>query len=202
MDGFVSDLEAVVAASGLERFALLGISQGAAIAIAYAVRHPEKISQLVVYNGYVRGWRNRGSPEEIKRREAMTTLIAEGWGHDNPAFRQIFTSLFIPGGTAEQVEWFNNLMRVATSPANAARLHEAFGEVEVGDLLEKVRAPTLVFHGRNDAVVPFEEGRAIAAGIPGARFVPLESFNHVMIPTEPAWPRLVQEMNGFLPRSC
>jgi pimeloyl-ACP methyl ester carboxylesterase/DNA-binding winged helix-turn-helix (wHTH) protein len=194
----VRDLESVVDAVGLERFALLGISQGAAVSIAYAVRHPERVSHLVLYGGFARGRRMRGSQEEIAGSDAVTTLMRQGWGKENPAFRQLFTSLFIPGGTPEQMQWYNDLQRMTTSPENAVRLRDAVDGIDVTELLPKVKAPTLVLHCRNDAMQPFDEGRRVAAGIPGARFVALEGRNHVILQSDPAWPRFFDEVSSFL----
>lgn len=195
---FVHDLEAVVDAAGLHRFALLGISQGCAISVAYAVRHPERVSHLVLYGGYVRGWARRGNAEEIARRRAMSTLMLHGWGQDNPAFRQLFTTLFVPGATPEQMAWFNELQLRSTSPQNAVRLQEAASQIDVTDLLPQVRVPTLVLHCRGDAVAPFAQGMELAASIPGARFVPLDSRNHLFLEHEPAWARFVEEVSAFL----
>ncbi len=192
------DLDAVVEASGLERFPMLGISQGCAFAVAYAARYPERVSRLVLYGGYVRGWAMRGSPEEIARRQGLGALIRHGWGEDNPAFRQAFTTLFVPDATPEQMRWFNDLQRAAASPENAFRLHEVFGRLDVRSLLPQVRVPTLVLHGRHDGVVPFAEGRILAAEIPDARFVPLESRNHILLEGEPAWERFLAETRAFL----
>jgi DNA-binding SARP family transcriptional activator/pimeloyl-ACP methyl ester carboxylesterase len=192
------DLEAIIDANGLHRFPMLGISQGVAFAIAYAVRHPERVSHLVLYGGYARGWAMRGPSEEASRRAAMRTLIEHGWGQDNPAFRQMFTTLFVPDATQEQMRWFNDLQRATISPANASRLHDTFGQVQVEALLPQVRTPTLVLHSRADCVVPFEESRRIATAIPAARFVPLEGRNHILLEDEPAWPRFLAELRGFL----
>lgn len=197
-EAFVHDLETVVDALQLERFILLGISQGASVAIAYATRHPERISHLVLLGGYVHGWRKRGSEAELARREALETLVRFGWGQDNPAFRQMFTSLFIPGGTPEQMQWFNDLQRVSTSPENAVRLMRTFGGIDVEELLPRVGTPTLVLHSRGDARVPFEQGLKLAHGIRGARFVELDSQNHVLLSHEPAWQRCVDEINAFV----
>lgn len=197
-EGMIADLEAIVAASGVDRFALLGLSQGCAISVMYAVRHPERVSHLVLYGGYVRGWRARGDPAEIARRSAMGTLIRRGWGQDNPAFRQMFASLFIPGATQEHMNWFNELQLKSVSPENAARLHSAFGNMDVTGLLEQVRTPTLVLHARHDAVAPFEQGREFASGIPGARFVPLDSGNHILLEGEPAFSQFLIEVHQFL----
>lgn len=197
-DAFVRDLETVVNGFDLKRFALLGISQGASFSIAYAVRHPERVSRLVLCGGYVQGWRRRSSETEIARREALYTLAQHGWGQDNPAFRQVFTSLFIPGGTPEQMQWFNDLQRVSTSPENAVRLFKIFGEIDVSEFLPRISVPTLVLHARGDARVPFEQGLALARAIPGARFVALDSDNHVILSHEPAWHRYIAEITAFL----
>ena len=197
-DAFVRDLETVVDAVELDRFALFGISQGCAVSIAYAVRHPKRVSRLVLFGGYARGWRKREDRKEIARREALDVLMETGWGQDNPAFRQTFTSLFVPDGTPEQMQWFNDLQRVTTSPNNAVRLSTTFSEIDVVDLLERVHVPTLVLHAKNDARVSFEAGRELATGIPGARFVPLESRNHLILGQEPAWAPFIEEILTFL----
>jgi pimeloyl-ACP methyl ester carboxylesterase len=196
-DGFVNDLEAVVDAAKLDRFPLFGISQGCAISIAYAVRHPERVSHLILYGGFARGNERRGSAD-ADQAVAMRTLIRTGWGQDNPAFRQMFTSSFLPGGTAEQWDWFNELQKVSVSPENAVRLRTANDNVDVTDLLEKVTVPTLVMHCKDDGIVPFSEGRRMAAMIPGARFVPLDGENHLILEDEPAWPIFLAELRSFL----
>jgi pimeloyl-ACP methyl ester carboxylesterase/DNA-binding winged helix-turn-helix (wHTH) protein len=197
-EAFVRDLETVVDAAGLQRFALLGISQGAAVSIAYALRHPKRVSHLVLFGGYARGRRKRGSIDEIEKAEATLKLMRLGWGQENPAFRQIFTSLFIPGGTFEQMKWFNDLQRMTTSPENAARIREAMNDIDVSQLLEQVTVPTLVAHCRGDEVVAFEEGRLIATRISGSRFVALESCNHLVLPGEPALEKLVDAIRSFI----
>lgn len=197
-DAFVRDLESVVEASGLQKFALLGISQGCAVSIAYAVRHPERVSHLILYGGYARGRRRRGEPATIEQTEALLTLMRQGWGQQNPAFRQIFTSMFIPEATAEQATWFNDLQRMTTSPENAVRIRKALDDLDVSGLLRDVRVPTLVLHCREDAVQPFEEGRRMAAGIPGSRFVALDSRNHMILEHEPARTRMLDEITRFL----
>jgi class 3 adenylate cyclase/pimeloyl-ACP methyl ester carboxylesterase len=196
---FVDDLEAVVDAAGIERFALLGISQGCAVSVAYAVRHPERVSHLILYGGYVVGWKKRARTEAEKAAgDAMLTLMRLGWGQENPAFRQMFTSLFIPDANKEQADWFNELQRISSSAEDAARNLLANGEVEISSLLPQVKVPTLVMHCRNDARVPFESGRRLAAGIAGARFVPLEGRNHIMLEGEPALTRFLDELRSFL----
>jgi pimeloyl-ACP methyl ester carboxylesterase/DNA-binding winged helix-turn-helix (wHTH) protein len=197
-DALMRDLESVTDAAGLEKFALLGISQGCAVSIAYAAKHPERVTKLVLYGGFARGRRKRGSQQEIEGADAVATLMRQGWGQENPAFRQMFTSLFIPGGTAEQMQWFNDLQRITTSPDNAIRLRRTVDEIDVSGLLPLVKTPTLVLHCRNDAVQPFDEGRRLAAGIPGARFVALEGRNHLVLEGDPDWSRLLDEISNFL----
>ena len=197
-DARVRDLETVVDAAGLDRFPLLGVSQGCAVSIAYAVLHPERVSHLVLYGGFARGRRRRGSEREVQTSDAVLTLMRQGWGQDNPAFRQMFTSLFIPGGTMEQMQWYNDLQRNSTSPENAIRLRRASDEIDVTHLLPQVSTPTLVLHCRNDALQPFEEGRVLAAGIPGARFVALEGQNHIILEGDPGWDRFLDEIRTFI----
>jgi pimeloyl-ACP methyl ester carboxylesterase/DNA-binding SARP family transcriptional activator len=194
----VSDLESVVDACGLNAFPLLGVSQSCAVSVAYVVRHPERVSHLILYGGYAKGWRQRGDRHEIATHEAMTTLIREGWGSDNPAFRQLFTETFIPGASREQMAWFNDLQKHTASPMNASRLHYVFGDMDVSAILAKVSVPTLVLHARDDAAVPFAQGKALAAGIPGARFVDLNSANHILLGNEPAFADFMHEVRSFI----
>ena len=197
-EAFVQDLASVVDAVGMDRFPIMGISQGGPVAIAYAVRYPERVSHLILYGCYARGWAKRGTPEVSERWEVQKSLIKLGWGQDNPAFRQLWSSLYIPDATPEQWQWFNDLHRICTSPENAFRLLDELGKIDVVDLLKQVKVPTLVLHCRDDFVVPFEEGRRLAGLIPGARFVPLEGRNHLLLESEPAWPRFVTEVRRFL----
>ena len=196
-DTMVSDLESIIDAAGLDDFTLLGVSQGCAISIGYVVRHPERVRRLILYGGYTKGWRARGDPHEIRRREAMGTLIREGWGQDNPAFRNMFASLFIPGADATQTSWFNELQRRTVSPENAAILHEAFGAIDVSELLPLVSVPTLVLHSQDDAVCPYASGKALADGIRGARMVTLDSANHILLEHEPAFAEFVAAVKEF-----
>jgi pimeloyl-ACP methyl ester carboxylesterase/DNA-binding SARP family transcriptional activator len=197
LPAMVGDLEAVVDASGVERFALLGISQGCRTAIAYALAHPDRVSHLVLYGGSARGWKHRarGASES---RGGLQSLLRQGWGQDNPAFRQVFTTLFMPGASVEQAAWFNELQRVSTTAENAYRITQAFAEVDLSDRLAEVSVPTLVMHATGDAMVPFEEARILAAGIPDARFVALESNNHLLLDDEPAFARFLAEIRAFL----
>lgn len=199
LEARVQDLETVVAALGLDRFPLLGISGGGAVAIAYAARHPEKVSHLILYGAYARGRFHRNySPQEIEAGHTFLNLMKLGWGQDNPAFRQLFTSLFMPEATAEQMNGFNDLQRMSCSPENAVLLETSFFNTNVNDQAPRVAAPTLILHARDDGMVPFEEGRHLAALIPDARFVPLDSKNHLMLESEPAWGRFVEAVDEFV----
>jgi pimeloyl-ACP methyl ester carboxylesterase/DNA-binding CsgD family transcriptional regulator len=196
---WVEDLESVIDAAGLrEPCALLGISQGAAVCIAYAARHPERVSRLVLYGSYARGWSHRPDAPGRKEYEAIIELVRRGWGKENPVFRQVFTSRFLPEGSPEQIEWWNELCRKTTTPEIAAELLHARANIDVTDLLGQVRTPTLVLHARDDEVCPLAEGRLVASGIRGAEFVELDSRNHVLLEPEPAWPRFKEAVLGFL----
>jgi pimeloyl-ACP methyl ester carboxylesterase/DNA-binding CsgD family transcriptional regulator len=198
-EAMVRDLELIVDTLGLERFPLLGMSQGAAIAIAYAVRHPERVSGLILCGGYARGHAHRGrSPAEREEAEVLLELIRVGWGGGNPKFRKVFATMFLPAATADQQEAFDELQRVSASPDVAYRLRRMFDGIDVVGLCGKVRAPTLVMHAREDGVVPFEEGRLLAALIPRARFTPLEGRSHILLRGDPATPTFFEAVEGFL----
>jgi pimeloyl-ACP methyl ester carboxylesterase/DNA-binding CsgD family transcriptional regulator len=198
-EAWIDDLDAIVEAQGLKQFSLFGMSQGGAIAIAYAARHPEKVSRLVLFGAYAKGALRRDITESQREEaETLVKLIRLGWGRDNPAFRQVFTSQFIPGGTRDQHQWFNDLERTTTSPQNAAAIVEMLYQIDVTADAERICVPTLVMHALDDERVPFEEGRQLAALIPSARFVPLESRNHVLLADEPAWPQFLQEFRAFV----
>ncbi len=197
-DAWVRDQESVVDAVGVERFALLGISQGGAVAAAYAARHPERVSHLILFGAYARGWQFRQNVREMDARRALIELTRLGWGKDNPAFHQMFTTRFIPDAGAEETAWFNDLQRISASPENAARFMEESSRVDVRPLLADIRVPAVVFHSRDDRAVPFDEGRLLAAGIPGAKFIPLPSRNHVVLEHEPAWQIFLRELGEFL----
>jgi pimeloyl-ACP methyl ester carboxylesterase len=197
-DAFVDDLAAVVDCLELEPFDLLAISQGAAVAVAYAVRNPERVRRLVICNGYAAGWAARSEPAEVARREAMLTLTEVGWGSDNPAYRQLFTNHYIPGASPKQMGWFNEMQRLSASPENAVKLQRTLAAIDVRELLGEVRTPTLIFHSREDQAVPFSQGEVLAGGIPGAAFVPLESRNHILLENEPAWRMFIDVSREFL----
>jgi pimeloyl-ACP methyl ester carboxylesterase/DNA-binding CsgD family transcriptional regulator len=195
VETWVGDLESVVDAAGLERFALLGISQGAAIAVAYAARHPKRVSDLVLYGGYARGRRRRG---QRRQEDALIAAIRAGWSGEDTAFRHVFSLLFLPRATPEQMAWYDDLLRRTTSPDTAVRLFRARGAVDVVETAPDVAMRTLVMHSRDDHVVPIEEGRLLASLIPDARFVVLDSSNHILLADEPAWERFVCELDSFL----
>ncbi len=194
----ILDLETVVDAMALERFALLGISQGASISIAYAHRHPDRVSCIVIYGGYAVGWANSDDDEFRKRRTALVDLVPVTWGNPNPVGHQAYSSFFMPDGTPEQHADFNELQRITTTPDNAHKILQTFAEIDVRDLLPDIRVPTLVLHRRDDAVVPFDSGRNIASSIPNARFVPLDGANHIVLEHEAEWPRVLNEITSFV----
>jgi DNA-binding winged helix-turn-helix (wHTH) protein/esterase/lipase len=197
-DTWVRDLETVVDAAGLDRFPLLGISRGGPIAIAYAVKHPERVTQLVLYGAFAAGLKHDGTPRDLEARRALASLLRLGWGLNNPAFCRTFTCRFIPEATPEHEQWFDELQRVSTSPENAARLMERDDDIDVRPLLSQVKTPTLVIHCDRDHAVPPEKGRLLAAGIAGARYVSLPSANHLMLENEPAWSLFLEELGLFL----
>jgi pimeloyl-ACP methyl ester carboxylesterase len=199
IDTKLADLEAVVDSCGLERFALLGISGGGPASIAYAARHPDRVSKLVLYGAFARGRVARARTLEEKREAALMVELAElGWGRDDPAFRHVFSLQFMPDGTREQWAAFDELQRRTTTPANAARIMAATNQLDVASLAPRVQAPTLVIHARGDRRAPLDEGRGLATLIPDSRLVVLDSPNHILLHDEPAWARFVDEVNGFL----
>ena len=198
---YVRDLEAVVDAAGVgEPFALFGHSQGGAIAIEYAARNPERVSHLVLLGTYMRGVKHRGlSPEKLAEYDALVQLVTAGWGREDPTYRQLFSMQFMPGGTPEQINSMSELQRRASSVENATRIVRSFYEIDASKSAPRVRCPTLALHARGDRRVPFEEGRLVASTIPGARFVPLETDNHVLLPQDPAYAHFLAELRAFLP---
>ncbi|MFG1497930.1 alpha/beta fold hydrolase [Saccharospirillum sp. HFRX-1] len=197
-DAFVADLETVVEASGEDRFALMGISQGAAVSIAYTVKYPARVSHLILFGGYASGWRIGATPKVQREREAVITLTEAGWGQDNPAYRQIFSSTFMPSASAQELAWFNEFQRLTTSPENAARFLSVFGDIDVREQLAQVQVPTLVIHSLGDQRIPVSVGRDIAAAIPGAEFVGLESDGHLLLGRETASRAFVEAVRSFI----
>jgi pimeloyl-ACP methyl ester carboxylesterase len=199
LDARVADLEAVIDAAGFDRVTLLGISQGGPVAVAYAARHPERVSHLILFATYARGRLMRdSSPSAREQAQLMISLIRMGWGQGQPAFRRLFTTLFIPDASSEQMEWFDDLQRVTTDPETAVRIRHARNHDDVTREAAQITSPTLVMHARDDALVPFSEGRLLATLIPGARFVPLDGRNHILLADELAWEQFRGELSAFL----
>jgi pimeloyl-ACP methyl ester carboxylesterase/DNA-binding CsgD family transcriptional regulator len=197
LDAWVSDLETVVDDADLNRFVLLGVSGGGPIAITYALRHPERVSHLVLYGSYSRARRARNDPDAVEQEDALIGMIKVGWGGVNPAFRRVFTTLFVPDATAEQMRWFDEIQQRSTSAGNAIALRQARSRIDVSAAAREIDIPTLVLHANEDAVVPFDEGRRLAGLIRGARFVPLEGRNHILLEHELAWQQFVKEVRAF-----
>ncbi|WP_396917224.1 alpha/beta fold hydrolase [Mycolicibacterium sp.] len=198
-DDWVADLESVVEALGLERFPLLGVSQGGAVAVAYAARHPERVSRLVLCGAYARGRAVRAVGDDEKRAAALDLDLARvGWGRDDPAFRQVFAAQFLPDGTRADWAAFDQLQRRTTSPENAVRFLEEFARIDVRDAASEVRCPTLIMHSRDDHRVPMQFGEELATLIPDSRLVALSSNNHLLTSTEPAWQVFCDELDVFL----
>jgi DNA-binding winged helix-turn-helix (wHTH) protein/pimeloyl-ACP methyl ester carboxylesterase len=197
-DAFVRDLDTVVEAVQLKQAAFLGISQGAAVAIAYAVRHPERVSKLILYGGYATGRNKRGSPAEADMAKAFLAIMRHGWGDEHSAFMRAFSSVFLPNGSPHQIKWLVDLQRITTSAENAVRIRNACDNIDVTGLLPKVQVPTLVIHCRHDNVASIDQGLLMARSIPHAKLVTLEGENHVVLAHEPAWPRLIAEIESFL----
>jgi pimeloyl-ACP methyl ester carboxylesterase/DNA-binding CsgD family transcriptional regulator len=203
LDQWTADLASIIEAAEPDRpVTLLGISQGAAACIDYATRHPERVGRLILYGGYAHGAFKRGASDSVATYRAMIDLARAAWGQDNATFRQVFTSRFIPGGTPEQLSWFNELCLRSTDGETAARLFEARAVLDIEELLPLVKTPTVILHAREDAVVPIEEGRLLATAIPGAEFIELDSRNHVLLESEPAWQRFREAVVGFLKPSA
>lgn len=194
----IEDLQTVIEAAKLERFALLGISGGAATAIAYAVRYPARVSKLVLLGGYPLGRNKRDLPQDADEAKAFLTMLRSGWGNEHSVFMRAFCSFFLPGASPPEIKSFVDFQRVATTGKNGVKLRMALDDIDILDLLHKVRIPTIVFHCVHDNLVPFDQGRRLAASIPNARFVSSESANHALLSSEPAWAKLMQEAEKFL----
>lgn len=196
-EALLRDLATVVDALGLPSYGLLGASQGASISIAHAVRYPKRVSKMILHGGYALGHSKRSSRKGFDMK-AYLNLMREGWGDEHSAFQKMLSMAFLPNASAEQIKWLADLQRVASSPENTVRLRSVFDEIDVVELLPRVSVPTLVMHCRYDNLVPFEEGRRLATLIPNAKFVGLESENHVPQLGEPAWPKFLGEIEAFM----
>lgn len=198
-DGWLRDLETVVDAAGLDRFAIFGMSQGAAIAIEYAVRHPERVTKLLLLGGYARGKLKRDpTPRDLEDVETQLRIIRLGWEREDPSYRHLFASQFTPDASIEQLRAMGELMRISVSAENAARMMRGAFNLDISESVPRVRCPTLLLHGQGDIRNPFEQGRSLAGLIPGARLVPLETKNHVLLWDEPAFKKFVSEKRAFL----
>lgn len=199
-EAWVRDLEALVDAAGLDRFALYGASQGAPIAVEYAVRHPERVSHLFILGGYARGFKRRGlSPERIEEVDAQLKLVRQGWGREEGSYRKMFAMQFAPRATMEQIDSMSELQRRTCTPENAVRIMETMFNIDVTEAAGRVKCPTLLLHARQDGRAPFEEGRLLAGLIPGSRMIPLETPNHMLLAGEPAFERFFEELHAFVP---
>jgi pimeloyl-ACP methyl ester carboxylesterase/DNA-binding CsgD family transcriptional regulator len=200
LDRWIVDLEAVVATAGLNRFPLIGFCQGGVAAAAYAARHPEQVTHLVLYDCYSHGAYVDGAPGSIAREaRVLAEMIEVGWGKDNGAFRELFANLLMPEAGEDAVKWIGEMQRRSTSSRNARLMWDAFQTFDIRQIAQDINAPTMVFHGRRTAMVPFEAGRQLATLIPNAQFMPLETNNHILVPTEPAWTIFRRELMRFLP---
>ncbi len=198
MDAMIEDMEAVVAASGLERFALIGISQGAAFSVQYAAKHPEQVSCLILYGGYMRGRMKRGDRETEALYRTSTVMIREGWGSTNPAYRHFFTTGYIPDAPSEVQDSFDELQRISGNAENVTRIWEMNATLDMTAVARQIRVPTLILHNRDDRMVPVAEGQLAARLIPGAQFVELPGANHVAIEGDPCFDRFFEEVRAFL----
>ncbi|HMB38995.1 MAG TPA: alpha/beta fold hydrolase [Wenzhouxiangellaceae bacterium] len=199
MDRCIDDLDAVVECAGLTRFPLIGLCQGGAVAAAYAARHPDRISRLVLYDSYPFGAYAEGAPDSLGREaRALAGMIEVGWGKRSGAFREVFANLLMPEAGKDALQWIGEMQRRSASARNARLMWGAFNTFDIRDIAADIAAPTLVFHGRRDAMVPFEAGRQLASLIPDARFVPLETSNHILLPNEDAWETFCREVDDFL----
>jgi pimeloyl-ACP methyl ester carboxylesterase/DNA-binding CsgD family transcriptional regulator len=199
-DRYRDDLAAVVEAARIDRFTMLGMAQGARIGIAYTATHPERVSRLVLYQPSTGGRGAPGrDPNQAEEERTRFKVMELGWQNHEQAYVRFFTSMYIPGASSDQVRAYTDLLRLTTSPTNAMAIQRSFHMTDVRREVPKVRCPTLVLHSRDNAIVPFDEGRAVASLIPGARFVALDSSNHILLDTEPAWQKLVDALDDFLP---
>jgi pimeloyl-ACP methyl ester carboxylesterase len=197
-EAWVRDLETLVDHLGLDRFRMIALSQAGAVAIAYAARHPERVSHLILHGAYARGrFHRQGNPQASEEAQTLLSLTKLGWGQDSSAYRQVFSMQLMPDATKEQLAWFDDLMRISMTAENAVRAEAEMYHINVLDLLPELRVPTLVTHCRHDAAVPFAEGQILASQIPGAQFVPLDSKNHLLLPAEPAWEQFVRHVHRF-----
>lgn len=200
VDAMIEDMEAVVAASGLERFGLLGISQGAAFAVRYAEKHPDQVSCLVLFGGYLRGRLCRGNPEEQTLYDAAKMMIQQGWGSDLPIYRNFFTSAFLPEASKAVQDSFDESQRISINAENAFRIYDMNAHLDSRAQGAAINVPALVIHIRDDRVAPLAEGRLMARTIPGAQFVELPGGNHLAVEGHPNFEKFFEAMLPFVAR--
>jgi len=200
-DALVRDLEAVADAAGLSRFAMLGHSQGAPLVVEYAVRHPARVSHLVLLNGYARGWRRRGHPQRVEEEiQARLKLIELGWERDDSSYRQLFLSQYIPDASREELRSLAEVARQSSTGQTVINLVNCFFGIDIRDSAARLACPALLLHSRGCLRVPFEEGRVLAGLIPDARLIPLDTANDILLAKEPAFATFFEELRAFLPR--
>ena len=197
-NSFVEDMEAVVNNSKIDKFPIFGVSQGCAVSIAYAIKHPNKVSHLILIGGFARGKGQRGDPTYASKSDMEQTMILSGWEDENPAFRQFFTTSMIPEGSKEQMDTFNDIMKITTSAKNAAKISKVNDQIEICDILPRLKVPTLIFHCTDDARVPISEGKFLAANIKNSKFIPIKSKNHLILETDKDWDLFKDEVTKFL----
>jgi pimeloyl-ACP methyl ester carboxylesterase/DNA-binding CsgD family transcriptional regulator len=197
LEARLRDLETVIDAVGLERFALMGMSGNSPVALAYAARHPERVTRVIMYGGWA-GATGDDTAEDQADEAAYRAMVRAGWARPDPLFRRVFTNIFIPDATEEQMRWYDDLQRMSTSTENMLAAREARIRTFVGDQLRQIHAPTLVLHARDDRSIPFDLGRSVASELPNARLVPLESRNHILLRDEPSWRIFMDEAAAFM----
>ncbi len=194
----VTDIEAVVDDAGLDRFDLLGISHGAAIAVAFAAMNPKRVRKLVLVNSVPEGWKVRADPDEIAWRNSLLALNQQEHARRRSVLGEMFITLYFPSAGRELIEWHNDNVQLLANDENIGKMLDIGSSLDVRHHLGRVQAETLVCHSRQDGQALIRDGRRVADAIGGARFVELDSANHVLLGDEPAWPAFVSEFRRFL----
>ncbi|HTV28393.1 MAG TPA: alpha/beta fold hydrolase [Xanthobacteraceae bacterium] len=195
---FVDDLECIFDAARVERAPIIAISQGGAIAAAFAARCPARVSAIVMIGAFVRGRNKRSSKRELEQAQALRAMMAAGWDDEYPSLRDLLANVIVPTASEEERRLVAEDMRRIISPENVARFREAVDEIDVAALLGDIACPCLVLHCRGDRMQPVEQGRAFAAGLPNARFIAYDSPNHIPVESDPIWPLMERDILTFL----
>jgi class 3 adenylate cyclase/pimeloyl-ACP methyl ester carboxylesterase len=195
---FVDDLERIFDAAQVERAPIVALSQGGAIAAAFAARRPERVSAIVMIGAFPLGRNKRRSKRELEQARALRAMMAAGWDDEFPSLRDLLANVIVPTSSEEERRSYAEDMRRIISPGNVARTREAIDNIDITDMLRDVTAPCLVLHCRGDRMQPVEQGRAIAAGLPNARFIAYDSVNHLPPESDPVWPLIERELQTFL----